>query len=408
MNPYIKQLHPYPFEKLALLFQGSNAADKKPILWSIGEPKHDAPEFIAKIINSEIAGLGSYPLTAGIGELREAIRDWLIKRFQLKDHSLDRDKHIIPVNGTREALFAFCQFVVEPLPDSLVLMPNPFYQIYEGAAFLSGANPYYVNLKETDLLPDFDSISEDVWQRCQLIYICSPGNPSGAVMSITEMQKLIELSDKFDFVIASDECYSEIYPDENKPPCGLLQAASAMGRDDYKNCVVFHSLSKRSSLPGMRSGFVAGDETLIKSFKLYRTYHGCAMSPPFQKASIAAWRDEEHVITNRQLYKQKFDVVIEKLAGHLDLKQPAGAFYLWPKTPFSDTEFSRKLFEKENLIVLPGSYLSRESHGANPGTNRVRMALVAPIAECIEGAERLREFLISEKTGSTNKQESAL
>ncbi len=397
MNPFIQQLHPYPFEKLSALFQGTKAANKPAVLWSIGEPKHDPPDFIHEIINREISGLSSYPLTAGLPELRDAIKDWLIKRFKLAQDSLDRDKHILPVNGTREALFAFCHFTVNPSDDALVLMPNPFYQIYEGAAFLSGAKPWYMNLQDEDLLPDLDSVPEKIWRQCQLIYICSPGNPSGAVMNLQYMQKLIKLSDQFNFVIASDECYSEIYPDEASPPCGLLQAASEMGLHDYKNCIVFHSLSKRSSLPGMRSGFVAGDAELIKGFKLYRTYHGCAMSPPFQKASIAAWQDENHVIANRALYKKKFDIVVEKLAGLLDVKQPGGSFYLWPKTPIADTEFARSLYEKQNLTVLPGSYLSREFDGQNPGANRVRMALVAPVSECIEGAERLKEFLVSLK-----------
>ncbi|MBX9721557.1 MAG: aminotransferase class I/II-fold pyridoxal phosphate-dependent enzyme [Candidatus Obscuribacterales bacterium] len=246
MNPYLQQLHPYPFEKLAALFSGTTPADRKAILWSIGEPKHDAPAFIKEIINREIAGLGSYPLTAGLPELRESIKNWLCMRFKLKPESLDRDKNILPVNGTREALFAFCHFLVDPTKEPLVLIPNPFYQIYEGAAFLSGAKPYYMNLRQDDLLPDLDTVPEEVWNRCQLIYICSPGNPSGAVMSSQFMQKLIKLSDRFNFVIASDECYSEIYPDESNPPCGLLQAAAEMGRNDFKNCVVFHSLSKRS------------------------------------------------------------------------------------------------------------------------------------------------------------------
>ncbi|MBX9685651.1 MAG: succinyldiaminopimelate transaminase [Candidatus Obscuribacterales bacterium] len=397
MNPRLSLLQPYPFEKLAALFQGTKAAAKSPILWSIGEPKHEAPAFVHEIINKELSGLSNYPLTAGLSELREAIADWLSRRFCLKRADLDRDKHVLPVNGTREALFAFCQFIVDARKgDALVLMPNPFYQIYEGAAFLADAEPWYMNLNHENL-PDFDAVPEEIWKRCQLIYISSPGNPSGAVISSAEMQKLIRLSDQFDFAIASDECYSEIYPDESKPPCGLLQAAAEMGRTDFKNCVVFHSLSKRSSLPGMRSGFVAGDAELIKNFKLYRTYHGCAMSPPFQKASVAAWQDEVHVVRNRDLYRQKFELVIQKLKGELDLEQPGGAFYLWPKTPFSDTEFARLLFNEQNLTVLPGSYLSREFQGSNPGKNRVRMALVAPLSECADGAERLKEFLVSAK-----------
>lgn len=396
MNPHMSLLHPYPFEKLAKLFEGTPPADKKPIMWSIGEPKHEAPEFISEIIKREMPGLGNYPLTAGMPELREAICEWLLKRFSLPSGSLDRDKHVIPVNGTREALFALCQFVIDPAKNPVVLMPNPFYQIYEGAAFLAGAKPWYVNYRE-DLIPDFDSVPEEVWKQCQLLYICSPGNPSGAVMSIDEMQKLLKLSDQFDFVIASDECYSEIYFDENSPPPGLLQAAAAMGKNNFKNCLIFHSLSKRSSLPGMRSGFVAGDADLIKGFKLFRTYHGCAMSPPFQKASIAAWQDETHVKQNRELYRQKFSLVIETLKDEITLVPPAGSFYLWPQTSFADTEFARRLLEQQNLTVLCGSYLSRDFNGKNPGANRVRMALVAPLDECIEGAERLRQFLKENK-----------
>ena len=394
MNPGIQRLHPYPFEKLAVLFQGTRPCDKKPVLWSIGEPKHDAPHFIHEIIKQELKGLGNYPLTAGMPELRESIRDWLCKRYQIASSNLDANQHVIPVNGTREAIFAFCHFIVQPSDEALVLMPNPFYQIYEGAAFLSGARPYYINLKE-NLLPDYDAVPDEIWQRCQLLYVCSPGNPSGAVLPAEQLQRLIKLSDEFGFVIASDECYSEIYPDESAPPCGLLQAAAQMGRHDFKNCVVFHSLSKRSSLPGMRSGFVAGDADLIKSFKLYRTYHGCAMSPPYQKASIAAWQDEKHVIENRKFYREKFQLVLSTLGDLIDIKkQPDGSFYLWPKVGFSDTEFARLLYEEQNLTVLPGSYLSRESNGANPGANRLRMALVAPIEECREGAERLKEFLL--------------
>lgn len=396
MNPGLEFLHPYPFEKLSALFKGSEPAKKKAILWSIGEPKHDAPGFALEIIKNEIKGLSTYPLTAGMLELREAISSWLCNRFNLAKSSINPDKNVIPVNGTREAIFAFCHFAIKAdQKNGLILMPNPFYQIYEGAAFLAGATPYYLNLDDQSLLPDFSQVEEEVWQRCQLVYICSPGNPAGAVLSIEQMQNLIELSDKFGFLIAADECYSEIYPDETSPPPGLLEAAHKMGRTDFKNCIVFHSLSKRSSLPGMRSGFVAGDPELIAKFKLYRTYHGCAMSPTFQKASIACWQDEEHVIANRELYRQKFKIVQETVGDLLDLKQPAGSFYLWPRTPFSDTEFARLLYEQENLTVLPGSYLSRDFAGRNPGENRVRMALVAPIEECFEGAERLRQFLLA-------------
>jgi N-succinyldiaminopimelate aminotransferase len=401
MNPWIHLLQPYPFEKLSTLFKGTTPAEKKAILWSIGEPKHEAPAFVREIINREIGALGSYPLTAGSVELREAIRDWLLARFQLSPDSIDRDRHIVPVNGTREALFAFCHFIVDPRRDNArVLMPNPFYQIYEGAALLAGATPWYMNLRRSDMLPDLDAIPEEILRDCQLIYICSPGNPAGAVMGAAELQKLINLSDRFNFVIASDECYSEIYPDESAPPCGLLQAASQMGRHDYRNCVIFQSLSKRSSLPGMRSGFVAGDEEIIKKFKLYRTYHGCAMSPPFQKVSSQSWRDEDHVKENRSLYRQKFESVCRILSGVLDLKQPDGTFYLWAQTPFADTDFARMLYAEQNLTVLPGSFLSRKLNGVDPGRDRVRMALVAPLSECVEGAERLKEFLEKRRSES--------
>jgi N-succinyldiaminopimelate aminotransferase len=421
MNPRLKFLHPYPFEKLAQLFKSiTPPSDKKNIAWSIGEPKHPAPDFIAGIIEKEIGGLSSYPLTAGMPELREAICDWLMQRFHLPFGTIDKEKNVIPVNGTREALFAFCQFVVDPTVDEtpLVLIPNPFYQIYEGAAFLAGAEPFYINLDPKTLLPQFELVPEEIWKRCQLLYLSSPGNPSGAVLSREQFQDLIKLSDEHSFVIASDECYSEIYADETSPPCGLLEAAVQMGRLDYKNCVVFHSLSKRSSLPGMRSGFVAGDEELIRNFKLYRTYHGCAMPPTFQKASIAAWQDEEHVKENRRLYRLKFEKVISIVGDLMALSQPAGSFYLWPQTPIDDQEFARALQESQNLTVLPGAYLSRpgsatakslDDPGKNrihmatslddPGKNRIRMALVAPLLECEEGAYRLAEFLTTRERG---------
>ncbi|MBS1992649.1 MAG: succinyldiaminopimelate transaminase [Cyanobacteria bacterium SZAS LIN-3] len=401
-NSRLLELQPYPFERLHALLSGSTPpADKKPIAWSIGEPKHAAPPFIAEVIAREIGGLSNYPLTAGEAALREAICQWLTTRFKLKAGSLDKEKHVLPCNGTREALFAIAQAVVDAAPDALVLMPNPFYQIYEGAVLLAGARPHYLNVLEETLCPDFDSVSEEVWRRCQLIYICTPGNPTGAVLSEETLQKLIGLARKFDFVIASDECYSELYPDEDRPPVGLLQAAAGLNdnavADPYKNCLVFHSLSKRSNLPGMRSGFIAGDPDLMAKFKLYRTYHGCAMPPPFQKASIAAWQDEEHVRQNRAIYRRKFERVLEIIAPVVDVRNPDGAFYLWPRTPMPDTDFARLLFEQEHLTVVPGSYLSRLSDGVNPGLNRVRMALVAPLEECVEGAERFRRFVEANK-----------
>ena len=304
---------------------------------------------------------------------------------------------MIPVTGTREALFAFAQCVVGNTKDALVMMPNPFYQIYEGAALLAGAEPrFYSTLKDNNYLPDFDAIDEDTWQRCQLLYICTPGNPTGAVMSEQQLIGLIEKSLKYDFVIASDECYSEIYFDEEAPPAGLLQAAVNSGNTDYTNCVVFHSLSKRSNLPGMRSGFVAGDENIIKSFLLYRTYHGCAMPPAHQLASIAAWNDEQHVITNRRLYREKFAAVLNILEPVSSAHKPDAGFYIWLNTPGPDTEFARQLFSQQNVTVLPGSYLSREVNGTNPGRNHVRMALVAPLDECIDAAKRIKQFIVNQ------------
>jgi N-succinyldiaminopimelate aminotransferase len=398
VNPHLAELQPYPFERLAKLLAGTTPAEKKAIHWSIGEPKHAAPTFIAEIIAKEINGLSNYPLTIGEGELREAICDWLKMRFKLDHDSLSKDKHILPCNGSREALFAFVQAVITPGPDALVLMPNPFYQIYEGAALLAGAKPYFLNVDTETLLPDFDSVPEAIWQQCQLLIICTPGNPTGAVMPAEQIEKLVKLADQYNFVLASDECYSELYPDENRPPVGLLQVCARMGRADFNRCIVFHSLSKRSNLPGMRSGFIAGDAEIVAQFKLYRTYHGCAMSPPFQKASTAAWQDEAHVVANRVLYRQKFNAVLETISPVIKVAPAQGAFYLWPETNIDGTkidelEFTRLLFARENLTVVPGTYLSRPAHGTNPGANHVRMALVAPLEECIEGAQRLRNFV---------------
>ena len=397
MNPDLNRLQAYPFEKLATLKQGATPpAELAHIALSIGEPKHPTPAFVERVINESIKGLASYPLTKGSDALRQAIADWLVQRFQLPATSIDANKHIVPVNGTREALFAFAQAVIDRSKAPLIIMPNPFYQIYEGAAFLSGAEPWFMNTTQaTGYLPDFDAIPVEVWQRCQLIYLCSPGNPTGAVIEQATLVKLIELAHKHDFIIASDECYSELYFDEAKPPVGLLQAAAAAGYTDYARCVVFHSLSKRSNLPGMRSGFVAGDAAVIKEFTRYRTYHGCAMPPPFQAASIAAWQDEAHVKDNRRLYVEKFAAALEILSPVLDVDRPDAGFYLWARTPADDAEFARGLFAEQNVTVLPGSYLSRVAHGVNPGSGHIRMALVAPLAECIEAAQRVRAFVES-------------
>ena len=398
MNPALNLLHPYPFEKLRALFADvTPAADKSPIALSIGEPKHASPEFVAQTLADNLAQLAVYPTTAGLPALRESIARWAERRFALGDNSLNAETQVLPVNGTREALFAFTQALINrEQADALVLSPNPFYQIYEGAALLAGAQPHYLPCTaEHGFNPDFNAVPAEIWQRCQLLFICSPGNPTGAVVPSDTLKQLIALADQYDFVIASDECYSELYFDEAAPPVGLLQACAELGRTDYARCVVFHSLSKRSNLPGLRSGFVAGDAAILKQFLRYRTYHGCAMPVASQLASIAAWGDEAHVKENRDLYRAKFDAVLEILAPVLDIQRPDAGFYLWPRTPISDSDFARRLYEAEHVTVVPGSYLSREVNGNNPGANRVRMALVAPLAECIEAAQRIRRFVES-------------
>ena len=394
MNPYLPQLHPYPFEKLAQLKQGiTPPADKAHIALSIGEPKHATPGVITDALLANIAALGRYPSTKGMVELRAAISKWIGRRFQVP---VDSETQVLPVNGTREALFAFAQCIVDTREKALVLMPNPFYQIYEGAALLAGAEPYYLpTLENNQYLPDFDNVSVATWQACQLLYICSPGNPTGTIIDQATHEKLIKLALKYDFVIASDECYSEIYADELSPPQGLLQSADAMGHSSYKNCVIFHSLSKRSNAPGLRSGFVAGDAVILTKFFKYRTYQGCAMPVPTQYASIAGWQDEQHVLENRQFYRDKFKAVIEILSAACEVKQPPASFYLWLKTGIDDTEFAQQLYAQENITVLPGSFLSREVAGLNPGKNHVRLALVAPVLECIDAAYRIKNFINS-------------
>ena len=390
MNPRLDALHPYPFEKLAQLFQGLQPpADRPHIALSIGEPRHPAPDFVLEELARQLPLLSRYPATRGEAFLRGTIADWLVRRFQLA--GVDANSEVLPVNGTREALFAFAQAVVDPVPGALVLSPNPFYQIYEGAALLAGATPGFINATaDTAFLPDFDSVTEDQWQRCQLLYLCSPGNPSGAVLPRARLQQLIELAERHDFIIASDECYSEIYGDEQAPPPGLLQACAAMGNDRFRRCVVFHSLSKRSNLPGLRSGFVAGDAQVLAQFLRYRTYHGCAMPLHHQHASAVAWADEAHVRANRDAYRDKFRAVLEILGDSLEVSAPDAGFYLWPRTPIADTDFARELFAREHVTVLPGRYLAREQAGINPGEQRVRMALVATLDECIEAAQRIR------------------
>ena len=399
MNPYLGNLQPYPFEKLGALKQGiSPPADLDHIALSIGEPQHPTPGLITEALISHLHGLTNYPATKGIPELRQAIASWLERRFRLPTGGVDAETQVLPVSGTREALFSFAQCLIDPAGQPLVAMPNPFYQIYEGAALLAGAEPYFLNTtRETGFLPDFDAVPEAVWRRCQLLYICSPGNPTGAVIDQASHWKLFELANRHDFVIASDECYSELYADEANPPPGLLQSAHAMGNTDFKRCIVFHSLSKRSNAPGLRSGFVAGDAAILKSYLLYRTYHGCAMSLPIQRASIAAWQDEAHVVENREAYRRKFAGVHGLLKDVLDVDLPPAGFYLWPQTPTDGERFARDLFAACNVTVLPGGYLSRESNGINPGHRYVRMALVAPYAECMDAAERIKSFVLSLK-----------
>lgn len=395
MNPDLKQLHPYPFEKLNQLKRGIEAPGHlQHIALSIGEPKHPSPAFVLEKLIENTRLLSSYPTTKGSPALRESIANWLNQRFKLNGR-IDPEAQLLPVNGTREALFAFAQCVVDrTAKEPLVLMPNPFYQIYEGAAILAGAQPVFMNcVEQNDYLPQLDNITAQQWQNCQLIYICTPGNPTGSVMKKDYLQRLIALSQQYNFIIASDECYSEIYFDESNPPVGLLEAATDMGLNDYHNCVVFHSLSKRSNLPGLRSGFVAGDAAVIEKFLLYRTYHGCAMPPATQSASAAAWQDEQHVIDNRRLYREKFDTVLDILSATLQPQRPDAGFYLWARTPIGDTDFAQQLYAQQNITVLPGQFLSRSVDHSNPGENYIRMALVAPLDECRDAALRINQFM---------------
>jgi N-succinyldiaminopimelate aminotransferase len=397
MNPDLARLQSYPFEKLAALKGGIQPpAGLGPIALSIGEPKHPTPDFIVETLIAHLHLLSAYPSTRGLPALRQAIANWLTRRFRLPAGSLDPERQILPLNGTREGLFAFAQALVDRTRAPLVLMPNPFYQIYEGAAFLAGAEPRYLPcLAEQGFIPDFAAVDADTWRRCQILYLCSPGNPTGAVIPKETLQGLIHLAEEFDFLLAADECYSELYFEESDPPVGLLQAAAAMGHLDFRRCLVFHSLSKRSNVPGLRSGFIAGDAEVIDRFFHYRTYHGCAMPVQHQHASIAAWRDEAHVVTNRSLYRAKFDAVLEILGDILEVSRPDAGFYLWPVTPIPDTDFARDLFATANVSLLPGSYLSREVDGLNPGAGRARLALVAPLDECVEAAWRIRRFVES-------------
>ena len=393
MNPRLARLQPYPFEKLRALLAGIEPnPELSPINLSIGEPKHPTPALVRDALVAALDGLAAYPATAGLPALREAIADWLKRRYALT--AVDALTQVLPVNGSREALFAFAQTVIDDAAgDALVVCPNPFYQIYEGAALLAGAKPVFLNARpENGFRLDPGELPDAAWRRVQLLYVCSPANPTGSVCALDDWRRLFELSDRHGFVIASDECYSEIYCDESRPPLGALQAARMLGRDGYPRLVVFSSLSKRSNAPGMRSGFVAGDAALLKSFLLYRTYHGGAMSGAVQRASIAAWSDEAHVRENRRLYAEKFRAALPLVRKPLEAGLPDGGFYLWLRTPIDDCEFARELQRQYNVLVLPGSYLARDAHGANPGRNHVRIALVAPQAECLEAMQRIERF----------------
>ncbi|MES2016371.1 MAG: succinyldiaminopimelate transaminase [Pseudomonadota bacterium] len=395
MNPHLDKLHPYPFEKLRQLFAGVTPNPEfAAISLGIGEPKHPTPAFIQKALAHGVAGLANYPTTHGSDALRSAIASWIEHRYGVP--ALDAATQVLPVNGSREALFGIAHCVVDASrPAPLVMCPNPFYQIYEGAAFLAGAEPYFVNSDAArNFGCDYASVPDDVWPRVQLLYLCSPGNPTGATLTIDDWKQLFALADRHNFVIAADECYSEIYH-TSAAPLGALEAAHQLGRSDYAKLIVFSSLSKRSNVPGMRSGFVAGDAAVIKKFLLYRTYCGGAMSPPVQAASIAAWGDESHVQENRTKYREKFTLVTPMLKQVMDVDLPDAGFYLWAdvrRTGLTDTEFARRLYLEYNVTVLPGSYLAREAHGLNPGQNRIRMALVAEVDEGVEAAQRIVQF----------------
>lgn len=394
MNPFLNNLQPYPFERLRALLAGVAAPEAfTPLNLWIGEPRHPTPALIREALTAHLDGLSSYPATAGTPALREAIAAWLRRRYALQ--AIDAATEVLPVNGSREALFAFAQAVVDPAAGARVVCPNPFYQIYEGAALLAGAHPYYVEQSpQTRFRCDWASVPEAVWVDTRLVYACSPGNPTGAVLALDDWQLLFELSDRYGFTIAADECYSEIHFDDSAPPLGALQAAQALGRTDWRRLVVFSSLSKRSNAPGLRSGFVAGDASILQRFLLYRTYHGSAMSLPVQAASIAAWGDEAHVAENRQMYRSKFDAVTPVLARVLETARPEAGFYLWARVPGGDDQaFCRDLYAQYNVLLLPGSFLAREQDGRNPGSGFVRIALVDTLAGCVEAAARIERFL---------------
>ena len=391
MNTNLHLLQPYPFARLRELLDGVEPdPELKPIRLSIGEPQHSAPVSVIDTMTQNMSGLSKYPATGGSAELKASIAKWLSSRFGLTN--IDADQQILPVNGTREALFAIAQTLVggkQQNPNSTVLMPNPFYQIYEGAALLAGSTPIFFNLDANTNQPDFSQLSESDWQCCELMYICTPGNPTGQSIPMDQLKLLIEKARQYNFVLVSDECYSELFLDEDKPCTGLLQACESMGICDYKNCLIFHSLSKRSNLPGLRSGFTAGDAALIAKFLLYRTYHGSAMPLHHQSASAAAWADENHVQENRARYRDKYKAVVPVLSKQFNFVMPDSGFYLWLETPIDDQEFTRRLYEKMNVHVVPGTFLARDTEAGNPGHHRIRLALVGSIDDCIEAANRL-------------------
>ena len=395
MNPLLTRLHAYPFERLArLLSDARPPAGLTPIKMYVGEPQHEAPANVLATLRDNLHRLGTYPTVAGVPELRSACAGWLEKRYRLPEGSVDPATMVVPVNGTREALFSFVQAAVDNRDDALVLMPNPFYQIYEGAALLAGADAHFLaTTSANDHTPDLDAVPESIWRRCQVLFLCSPGNPSGRVLSLEYLRHALALAERHDFIIAADECYTEIYLDERSPPPGLLQACLASGHDRFQRCVVFHSLSKRSSVPGLRSGFVCGDPQIIGRYLLYRTYHGSAMPVPTQLASVTAWQDDEYAARNRRLYQEKFERVLPILGPCLGVARPDGAFYLWPDVRGDDERFVHGLYATQAITVLPGSYLARTGTAANPGAGHVRISLVPPLAQCIEAAERIREFV---------------
>ncbi len=396
-NPALAQLHPYPFERLRTLLAGSEPPSRlKPVALSIGEPQHPAPSFVARALQDSVAdSLGRYPASAGLPVLREGLAAWLRQRFHLMPAAMDAERHVLPVAGTREALFAVTQALLDPGSKPLVLMPNPFYQIYEGAALLAGGQPVYLNTHAgTDGLPDLDAVSEETWARCGLVYLCSPGNPNGRVIPQSVWDRLLALRERHGFVIAADECYSELYRDEAQPPLGLLGACRAFGNDAYRGCLVFHSLSKRSNLPGLRAGLVAGDAELIAAFARYRTYQGCALPQHTQQAALAAWQDEDHVRANRAAYRDKFGMATRLLQDIAPYREPEAGFYIWLPVPDGDDEaFARRLYAREAVTVLPGRYLSRPTPDGDPGAGHVRLALVAEAGICEDALERIRDFI---------------